>query len=180
MGGYPYHLVLLQLDHDASFRAHSPFASTGEFLRLCIEGFARGAPRHHHLVLKSHPLDDDRVPLAREARQIARAAGIADRVHFLRGGKLARVLGGARSAVTVNSTAGQQALWRGLPLRAFGTAVYSKPGLVSDQPIAAFFAEPERPDSRAYRDFRQFLLESSQVRAASTRRAGAASCSGRW
>lgn len=162
-GGFPYHLVLLQLDHDASFRAHSPFANTGAFVKLCVDGFAQGAPRHHHLVFKSHPLDDDRVRLAREIARCATDAGIAGRVHFLRGGKLARVLSGARSAVTVNSTAAQQAMWRGLPVRAFGTAVYSKPGLVSDRALPDFFAALDIPDSRAYRDFRQFLLETSQV-----------------
>ena len=63
----------------------------------------------------------------------------------------------------MNSTAGQQALWRGLPLRAFGSAVYSKPEFVSIQPVDQFFSGPTRPDSRAYRDFRRFLLETSQL-----------------
>jgi capsular polysaccharide export protein len=84
-------------------------------------------------------------------------------VHFVRGGKLAELLNEARSAVTVNSTAGQQALWRGLPLRSFGAAVYAKPQFVSTQPLDEFFAAPVRPDTRAYRDYRHFLLETSQV-----------------
>jgi capsular polysaccharide export protein len=84
-------------------------------------------------------------------------------VHFVRGGKLAGLLAQARSAVTVNSTAAQQALWRGLPVRAFGRAVYDQPELISSQPLAAFFADPSRPDSRAYRDYRHYLLETSQV-----------------
>jgi len=88
---------------------------------------------------------------------------VQDRVHFVRGGKLAQLLNEARSAVTVNSTAGQQALWRGLPLRNFGAAVYAKPEFVSSQPLEDFFAAPERPDTRAYRDYRHFLLETSQV-----------------
>ncbi len=162
-GGFPYHLTLLQLDHDASFRAHSPFSSTTEFVKLCIEAFARGAPRHHHLVFKAHPLEDGRVPLAREIRTLAHAAGLSGRVHFVRGGKLARLLSAARSVVTVNSTAAQQALWRGLPLRAFGVAVFAKPEFVSHQPLPEFFADPKRPDSLAYRDYRRFLLETSQV-----------------
>ena len=162
-GGFPYHLAILQLEHDSSFRDHSPFASMTEFLALVIEGFAKGAPRHHHLVFKAHPLEDGRVALLPEIRRLARLHGLADRVHFVRGGKLAELLNDARSAVTVNSTAGQQALWRGLPLRTFGTAVYAKPDFVSRQPLEQFFATPERPDTRAYRDYRQFLLETSQV-----------------
>ena len=162
-GGFPYHLAILQLEHDASFRDHSPFASMTDFLALVIEGFAKGAPQHHHLVFKAHPLEDGRVALLPAIRRLARAHGLADRVHFVRGGKLAQLLGDARSAVTVNSTAGQQALWRGLPLRNFGTAVYAKPEFVSSQPLEAFFASPDRPDTRAYRDYRHFLLETSQL-----------------
>ena len=162
-GGFPYHLAILQLEHDSSFRDHSPFASMTDFLALVIDGFAKGAPRHHHLVFKAHPLEDGRVPLQPEIRRLARLHGISDRVHFVRGGKLAELLNDARSAVTVNSTAGQQALWRGLPLRIFGTAVYAKPEFVSLQPLEQFFAAPDRPDTRAYRDYRQFLLETSQL-----------------
>lgn len=162
-GGFPYHLVLLQLEHDSSFQAHSPFATMREFLALVTQGFAEGAPGHHHLVFKAHPLEDGRAPLSRDIRDLARAHGLEGRVHFVRGGKLAGLLNDARSAVTVNSTAAQQALWRGLPLKAFGAAVYSKPEFVSDQPLAEFFRQPVRPDSRAYRDYRHYLLETSQV-----------------
>lgn len=163
LGGFPYHLAILQLEHDASFRDHSPFASMTEFLAVVIEGFAKGAPRHHHLVFKAHPLEDGRVPLLPEIRRLAALHGISDRVHFVRGGKLAQLLNDARSAVTVNSTAGQQALWRGLPLRTFGAAVYAKAEFVSSQPLETFFAAPERPDTRAYRDYRHYLLETSQL-----------------
>jgi capsular polysaccharide export protein len=162
-GGFPYHLVLMQLEHDSSFRAHSPFSSQTEFLELVFAGFAKGAPRHHHLVIKAHPLEDGRAPIRQTIRRLTEAHGLKGRVHFLRGGKLAQLLNHARSAVTVNSTAAQQVLWRGMPLKIFGRAVYGKPEFVSNQPIEAFFANPERPDARAYRDDRHFLLETSQV-----------------
>ena len=162
-GGFPYHLVLLQLEHDASFRMHSPFTRMAEFVALVIEGFAAGAAPHHHLVFKAHPLEDGRAPLSQDIRRLARAHGVEGRVHFVRGGKLAALLNHARSAVTVNSTAAQQVLWRGLPLRVFGQAVYAKPEFVSPQPLAEFFSNPQRPDSRAYRDYRHYLLETSQI-----------------
>jgi len=162
-GGFPFHLALLQLEHDSSFQQHSPFSTMTEFLELAVAAFAEAAPPHHHLVFKAHPLEDGRVPLRRALRRMARAHGVERRVHFLRGGKLAPLLADARSAVTVNSTAGQQALWRGIPLKVFGRAVYAKPEFVSDQPLAEFFAAARRPDTRAYRDYRRFLLETSQV-----------------
>jgi len=162
-GGFPYHLALLQLEHDSSFQAHSPFNTMTEFLECSIKGFSEGAPRHHHLVFKSHPLEDGRTKLKSDIRRLAAEHGVSDRVHFIRGGKLAALLNHARSAVTVNSTAAQQVLWRGMPLRVFGDAVYDKAEFVSTQPLAEFFAAPTRPDLRAYRDYRRFLLETSQL-----------------
>ncbi|MQY42674.1 capsule biosynthesis protein CapA [Epibacterium sp. SM1969] len=162
-GGFPYHLALLQLEHDSSFQMHSPFATMDEFLDLVVCEFAKGAPGHHHLVVKAHPLENGRVPLRKRLRQLARAYGISDRVHYVRGGKLAGLLNEARAAITVNSTAGQQVLWRGIPLKVFGRAVYDKEEFVSQQALDAFFAQPERPDARAYRDYRRFLLETSQI-----------------
>jgi len=85
-GGFPYHLALLQLEHDASFQQHSPFQTMTDFLQVTIEGFAKGAPAHHHLVLKAHPLEDGRVPLRREIKRIAKGLGVKDRVHYVRGG----------------------------------------------------------------------------------------------
>ena len=162
-GGFPYHLALLQLEHDASFQKHSPFDTMTEFLETVIENFANGAPRHHHLVVKAHPLEDGRTPIRAELRRLARQHGIFDRVQYVRGGKLARLLNEARSAVTVNSTAAQQVLWRGIPLKTFGEAVYAKPEFVSTKPLRDFFAGAERPDRKAYGDYRRYLLETSQV-----------------
>ena len=162
-GGFPYHLALLQLEHDSSFQKHSPFDTMSDFLELVIDGFAEGAPQHHHLVVKAHPLEDGRVPVRREIKRLARARGVADRVHFVRGGKLAQLLNDARTAVTVNSTAGQQVLWRGIPLKVFGRAVYAKPEFVSSQPLSEFFQNAARPDNKAYKDFRRYLLETSQL-----------------
>lgn len=92
-GGFPYHLVLLQLEHDSSFQMHSPFSTMTEFLKVVMGGFAEGAPGHHHLVFKAHPLEDGRVNLEREINALARAHGLEHRVHYVRGGKLAQLLG---------------------------------------------------------------------------------------
>jgi capsular polysaccharide export protein len=162
-GGFPYHLALLQLEHDASFQAHSPFESMADFLRTVVESFADGAPQHHHLVVKAHPLEDGRVPIRRTLNRLAREHNVTHRVHFVRGGKLAQLLDEARTAVTVNSTAAQQVLWRGIPLKTFGDAVYAKPEFVSTKPLKDFFSLAERPDRKAYADYRRYLLETSQI-----------------
>ena len=162
-GGFPYHLALLQLEHDSSFQHHSPFSSITEFLDIVIQGFAKGAPRHHHLVIKAHPLEDERAPIRRTIRKAAHFYRVKDRVHYVRGGKLAHLLNDAQSAVTVNSTAAQQVLWRGMPLKVFGQAVFDKPEFVSTQSLPDFFTSPTRPDNQAYQEFRRYLLQTSQV-----------------
>ncbi|WP_425083370.1 capsule biosynthesis protein [Ruegeria profundi] len=162
-GAFPYHLVLLQLGHDSSVQSHSEYSGMCAFLEQMMEGFAKGAPAHHHLVIKEHPLENHREPLRRRVRDLALKLGIKGRVHYVPGGKLAKLLDDASSAVTINSTAGQQVLWRGIPLRIFGRAVYDKPELVSQQEVSRFFANPELPDIEAYQLYRRFLLETSQV-----------------
>nr|WP_321253725.1 capsular biosynthesis protein [uncultured Ruegeria sp.] len=163
LGGHPYHMVLLQLGHDSSVQAHSGYSCMSDFLDQILEGFAKGAPRHHRLVIKEHPLENHREPLRRRVRELSARYGIDDRVYYVPGGKLAGLLDDANSAVTINSTAGQQVLWRGIPLRIFGKSVYDKPEFVSGQALTAFFANPVAPDSGAYRIYRRFLLETSQV-----------------
>lgn len=163
LSGYPYHIVLLQLAHDANFREHGPFGSQADFLEVVFAGFAEGAPKHHHLVLKAHPLEDGREPLHPLIRRLTKLHGLSGRVHFVSGGKLARLLRTAKSAVTVNSTSAEQALWRGLPVRAFGSAVYRRDGLTSEQPITQFFGDPVPPNIEAYHTYRAFQMATSQV-----------------
>jgi len=161
--GFVYHLGLLQLGHDASIRSHSEFSDMPDFMRVCVKAFAQSAPLHHHLVFKSHPLEDDRQSLDKVAENLAAEFGVTGRLHFVRGGKLAELLDYARSVVTINSTAAQQALWRGLPVKALGAGVFCKPEFTSQQSLDAFFADPQTPNLVAYRDYRQYLLMTSQI-----------------
>ncbi|WP_299360027.1 capsule biosynthesis protein CapA [uncultured Paracoccus sp.] len=162
-GGFPYVLGLLQLEHDASFIAHSDYKRMRDFTDEVLRAFADAAPPHHHIVFKAHPLEDGRGKVRDAIAETAATLGVSDRVHVVHGGKLARLLAQARSVVTVNSTSAQQALWRGIPVRAMGRAVFDKPQLVSRQSLEEFLRHPDRPNTRAYRDYRDYLLETSQV-----------------
>jgi capsular polysaccharide export protein len=162
-GAPPYHLALLQLGADSSLRAHSAFCDVASVVQLIVDGFADGAARGDRLVFKAHPFEDGRERLARVALRAARRRGVSDRVWFVERGPLGPMLDRARSVVTVNSTAAQGALARFLPVRALGEAVYARPGLVSRQPLAEFFARPQPPLPRAAQAFRAFLLASSQL-----------------
>nr|WP_242679670.1 capsular biosynthesis protein [Paracoccus nototheniae] len=163
LSGWPYTLVPMQLEHDSNFLGHSPFTKNEQFIAQVVASFARAAPRHHHLVFKAHPLEDGRAGNRAAIHASATEHGIRDRVHYIRGGKLAEILSHARAVVTVNSTAAQQALWRGIPVKTLGRAVYEKPGLVSEQSLDDFLKSPEAPDPQAYRVFRDYLLQTSQI-----------------
>lgn len=173
--GRPWHLVLLQLSFDASMQSYSPYRSSAAFARDCLAAFAAGAAPDDLLVFKSHPFEDDRERLGALIAREARRLGVAGRVVHLDGGNgLTAALEGACSVVTVNSTGAHQALCRGLPVAALGSAVYARPGLTSQQPLRAFFATPEPPDRPAYARFRQFLLRTSQIEGSFYSRAGIA------
>ena len=159
----PYHVVLMQLAHDANMREHSCYDGSRQFVEDVVAGFSNGAPDHHQLVFKAHPFEDGREAVPQAVADAAKRHGISERVWYVHGGRLGRLLDRARSAVTVNSTAAQQALWRGLPVKAFGRAIYDKPGITSPQALPAFFRDPTPPDRAIYRAFRQFLLETSQI-----------------
>jgi len=96
-------------------------------------------------------------------RRLGTKHGLSERLHLITGGKLARLLDGAESAVTVNSTSAEQALWRGLPLKALGQAIYARPEFTSPQSLQAFFAAPDPPDHETYLTYRRYLLQTSQV-----------------
>lgn len=163
LSGRPYLLVALQLEHDSSLQGHSPFRTNRAFIDQVVAEFARSAHRHHDLVFKAHPLEDGRARNRRAVRDAAARHNVTGRVHYMRGGKLAEMLDHARAMITVNSTVAQQALWRGLPVKALGRAVYCKPGLVSAQPLSDFMADPQQPDRALYRLFRSYLLQTSQI-----------------
>ncbi|MEM7744162.1 MAG: capsule biosynthesis protein CapA [Pseudomonadota bacterium] len=159
-----FHLALLQLSFDASMKVHSDYKSTAAFVEQVLEAFAEGAEPDEYLVLKAHPFEDGRERLGSVIRELARDIDVSNRVIFLDGGKrLASLLDRARSAITVNSTSAQQALWRGLPVAALGRAIYRKPGLVSEQTLVDFIRHPRRPDLRSYWLFRQFMVQTSQL-----------------
>lgn len=158
----PYHVALMQLDHDASFLAHSPLRTMEDFVVTVLDGFA-AAPPDHRLVFKDHPLETGGLATRAMVNRHAQARGLGQRVTYCPGGKLAPLLDRAASAVTVTSTAGQQALWRGLPVFALGRTVYSRPEFTPCPDLAAFFAAPKPPDTGAYARYRTFLLCTSQI-----------------
>lgn len=161
--GRPYHLVLLQLEHDSAFQAYSPFKTNEEFITHVIKEFAQHAPKEHRLLFKAHPLEARQIHFRRKIANIIVQQSMQNRVFFIGGGKIGKLLEGSKSVITVNSTAAQQALAKAIPVRVFGDAIYCKKEFISRQPLVQFFKKPAKPNMELYAKFRAYLLQHVQI-----------------
>lgn len=162
--GRRFYLFPLQLDFDFQIVSYSRFSSIEESISLVIGSFARHAPGDAWLVLKEHPWDPALHNWQRSMRARAEEFGVANRVHYLRGGNLDELIRASRGVVTVNSTSGMRALQLGRPLQVLGQAVYDVPGLSHQNGIDHFWAEAAAPDPELTADFLKALAASVQIR----------------
>ncbi|GAA0781951.1 capsular biosynthesis protein [Roseibium denhamense] len=171
-GGRPYFVLPLQLEGDFQLRRHSPFGSFSEVLELVIASFAKAAPQDASLVIKSHPLDVGFENWPTVTEETAAGHGVAGRVHFLDGGGLGPVLEKAAGMVTVNSTAGVEALQMGVPVKTLVPAHFDIEGLTSRSPLGSFWQAPEPPDAQLLDNYIRALAASTQVRGSIHNREG--------
>jgi capsular polysaccharide export protein len=159
-----YFVFPLQLETDYQIRVHSPFNTQFEALDLVVTSFAAQAPQDTHLVVKLHPLDNGLIDWRGHLQRRAETLGMGDRLHFLDGGDLGTLFAGAAGVVTINSSAGFEALRRGRPLKVLGVALYDVPGLVDREPLDRFWTGPVAPDGSLRDAFFALLAASIHVR----------------
>jgi capsular polysaccharide export protein len=163
-GRAPVWVFAMQMETDYSIRAYSRFPDMDSAIAETVTSFARAAPRDGHLLVKVHPLDPGLKAWSRRIRAIARAAGIADRVHYLPGAlPMDPAIRAAQGVVTVNSTLGVRALALGRPTMALGEAIYRVNGLAWDGPLDAFWTAPP-PDPALVEAFIRAIAACLHVR----------------
>lgn len=162
--GTPYFVLPLQLEGDFQLRRHSPYRSFAAVLETVFRSFAEAAPAETHLVLKSHPLDVGFEDWPGVSSRLAADLGLGERVHFLDGGGLARPFEKASGLVTLNSTAGLEALQAGVPVKTLVPAHYDIAGLTHQGSLAEFWQAPGRPDQDLLSNYVAALAASTQVR----------------
>jgi len=159
----PYFVAPLQLSIDSQITCHSSFSSMPEFISHVVENFARHAPEDASLVLKNHPLD----PVVRANRMVAELQAskhnVSDRVIFLDGGNLPRILKHSSGAVLINSTTGLSALHHGVPCITLGKAVYDMEGLTHQESLDDFWHQPAVPNEDLYQGFRKVFMHQTQI-----------------
>jgi capsular polysaccharide export protein len=125
----PFFVLALQVHDDLQMVRHGRGWRTRDFLAMALESFRRHASPDHRLVIKAHPLDIGYGHHRKNLRIMAEESGLGERVIYLQSGAFLPVVRHARGLVTVNSTAGIAALECGVPVIAFGEALYHQPGL---------------------------------------------------
>ena len=157
-------LFAMQMETDFSLRAYSAFPDMDTPLRLTINSFAAHAPRDAALLIKLHPLDPCVKHWPSRIKTMAKAAGIADRVHLAPLGRLDDMLALTRGFITVNSTAATRAMIFGKPVKLLGEAVYDVPGLAHQGPLDNFWADGMPPEQDLLQDFLALLCGALMVR----------------
>lgn len=166
--GRPLFILPLQVEGDYQLVAHSPFASMRDALDFVVRDFLAHAPEEARLVVKAHPLDNGLVDWAAE---IGRSDG-GGRIVFLDGGALDALFARASGLVTVNSTAGLDALRAGLPVATLVPSLYDVEGMTHPGPLAGFWTAPARPDLSLVACFIRMIAATTQVRGSIHNREG--------
>ena len=164
--GTPFWIFAMQLETDFAIRAYSPFTDMDAPLGQVMASFAAHAPAGTELVIKLHPLDPCWKPWPKRIAAMARAAGIAGRVHIMPRGRLPDLLAASSGMITVNSTAATTAMVLGKPVKLMGQAVYNVPGLSFQPSLDAFWTEGAPPDPDLLEAFLALLCSAFMVRGA--------------
>ena len=172
--GTPFWIFAMQLETDFAIRAYSPFTDMDTPLGQVMASFAAHAPAGTELVIKLHPLDPCWKPWPKRIAAMARAAGIAGRVHIMPRGRLPDLLAASSGMITVNSTAATTAMVLGKPVKLMGQAVYNVPGLSFQPSLDAFWTEGAPPDPDLLGAFLALLCSAFMVRGAFNQDSGLA------
>lgn len=160
----PLFIYPLQLQTDFQLRAHSPYRDQREAIEEIIASFAAHADQRARLVVKIHPLDNGLIDWAGEVRRRAERSGAGDRIVFLDGGDLNRLIARSAGIVTVNSTVGLHALQQRKPVKVLGAAVFDIARLTDQQPLDRFWQHPMAPDAALCSAFLRLMAAAIQVR----------------
>lgn len=159
-----YFVYPLQLQHDYSIQAYSPYLGNEQPMEDILQSFAHAAPEDTHLVVKIHPLDPNPFKWRRMVHLAAKNLHIAHRIHFMDGGNLNKLLFSAQGVITINSTTGIATLQHGIATKILGKAIYDIEGLVSRQSLDEFWQDPEHPDPTLRDAFLRAIAGTIQIR----------------
>lgn len=160
----PYYVMALQLEGDLQLVENSPFSGMAEAIEEVMASFANHAPENASLVFKLHPHEYRRRERHRDVKRIACAYGLQDRVRLVENTPITELCKNAQGFVTVNSSAGLEALAAGTPVHTITRTIYSVEGLVFDGGLDEFWTCGKMPDPLLLDRLKQALAAKIQVR----------------
>ena len=159
-----YYFVPLQTHNDFQILQHSRYRSIEKFIIKVLESFAQNAPEGTFLVFKHHPVDRGRKNYHAFIMEQAAILNIREAVIVIHDVFLPAILNHARATVTINSTVGLTSIEYGIPTITLGDAIYDIEGLTNKgKALKIFWKDPEAPDMKLYRKFKQFLVNNTQL-----------------
>ncbi|MBP0579789.1 capsular biosynthesis protein [Labrys sp. LIt4] len=161
-----YFVAALQVHDDLQLRVHGAGWTMERMIEATIRSFAKHAPPGTRLAFKAHPLDRGHRPYHRFVAQLARLAGVADRVSLIDDGPTGLLIRHARGMITVNSTTGILALQRNCPVFVLGNAHYAIDGLVAhgdEDKLKQFWSAPFLPNAAARDAFISHMVTETQI-----------------
>jgi capsular polysaccharide export protein len=160
----PFFLFPMQMEMDFQIRAYSPYENQMEPICEVISSFAQNAARESRLVFKIHPMDPGLVNWKKKIWKRSLTAGVSERVFFVDGGSLEKLLEKCSGVVTINSTVGVTALQFGKAVKTLGSAVYDIKGLTYQESINEFWGSDHEVDTEFRDVFIRALAGTIQLR----------------
>ncbi|MEM8838057.1 MAG: capsular biosynthesis protein [Pseudomonadota bacterium] len=160
----PYFVFALQLNGDFQLRDHSPFNSMAQAIDFVAKSFSANAPEETVLVLKPHPLDFRQKMLRAAISKAERDYGLAGRILMVEDIPIKALCEQASGFVTVNSSAGMEALSVGTPAMTIMPTIYDVEGLTFRGPLDAFWTTADKPDPSLYDALCRAMAVTIQVR----------------
>ncbi|MEO1491823.1 MAG: capsular biosynthesis protein [Pseudomonadota bacterium] len=160
----PRFVFALQLEGDFQLRDHSPFAGVAATVDHVVQSFADKAPGGSVLVLKPHPHEFARSQLLASIEIARTRHGLGDRMVVVEDQSITALCAGALGFVTVNSSAGIEALATGCPVHCIMPTIYDVPGLTHQGGLDAFWSDAAAPDADLFHGYRRAVAVALQVR----------------
>ena len=162
--GKPYFIFAMQLNGDLQIRENSPFTGMREALEYVAQSFARHAPPDSLLIVKTHPLDHRQSTIRSDLSTTSKKFRLPERLVQIDHGDLGSLCKGAAGFVSVNSTAGFDALGVGCPTISLLPTIYDVEGLTYQEEIDGFWTDCQPPDAELLMMLRNALAGTIQVR----------------
>lgn len=161
---HPIFVVPMQIEADYQVRAYSKYPNLVAMLEEVVESFGSHAPPEARLMIKLHPMDPGFRAWGSIISRAAARSGATNRVVFVENGSFEFLVKRCAGVVTVNSTAGVNAIKAGKPVKTLGQAIYDIPGLTFQGPLEGFWMNPGRPDPVLARSYIKALAACIQVK----------------